>query len=240
MSLLTDIVAYWKLDESSGNAADSVASYDLTNINTVGYSSALINNGADYGTANTNKYLTINDALGIDGGSITISAWVKMRTEISTGEQRFFSQQNSNSKTGYFVGYAYNGGTRRLVFYRSKNWVGTAVAYYEITLGTSDFCHIVLTYDGTNLGGYVNNVAITPVSASGSGTNAGVSSVAIGATRDPGEGTVALHSSTIIDEVGLWSRALTSAEVTALYNSGDGLAYPFSAGTTFIPTITIF
>ena len=30
----------------------------------------------------------------------------------------------------------------------------------------------------------------------------------------------------IIDEVGFWNRELTSSEVTDLYNSGAGLAYP--------------
>jgi hypothetical protein len=31
----------------------------------------------------------------------------------------------------------------------------------------------------------------------------------------------------LIDEVGLWSRPLTDAEVLILYNSGNGLSYPF-------------
>jgi hypothetical protein len=31
-----------------------------------------------------------------------------------------------------------------------------------------------------------------------------------------------------LDEVGVWSRALTSSEVTQLYNSGLGLQYPFT------------
>jgi hypothetical protein len=30
-----------------------------------------------------------------------------------------------------------------------------------------------------------------------------------------------------IDEVGIWSRALTSGEISDLYNSGSGLSYPF-------------
>ena len=30
-----------------------------------------------------------------------------------------------------------------------------------------------------------------------------------------------------IDEVGIWSRALTSTEVTSLYNGGAGFQYPF-------------
>jgi len=35
----------------------------------------------------------------------------------------------------------------------------------------------------------------------------------------------------LIDEVGIWSRALNSTEVSELYNSGSGLAYPFTTGT---------
>jgi hypothetical protein len=33
-----------------------------------------------------------------------------------------------------------------------------------------------------------------------------------------------------IDEVGIWSRVLTSTEVTQLYNGGAGLQYPFTNG----------
>lgn len=35
------------------------------------------------------------------------------------------------------------------------------------------------------------------------------------------------YFSGLIDEVGIWSKALSSTEVTQLYNSGNGLAYPF-------------
>ena len=32
-----------------------------------------------------------------------------------------------------------------------------------------------------------------------------------------------------IDELGIWNRALTDADVSKLYNNGNGLSYPFSA-----------
>src|SRR6202035_2479657 len=35
-----------------------------------------------------------------------------------------------------------------------------------------------------------------------------------------------------IDEVSIWNRALTSTEVSDLYNSGGGLQYPFAGGTS--------
>jgi len=36
----------------------------------------------------------------------------------------------------------------------------------------------------------------------------------------------------IIDEVGIWNRALTSTEISELYNSGNGLQYPFGISPT--------
>lgn len=32
------------------------------------------------------------------------------------------------------------------------------------------------------------------------------------------------------DEIGFWSRAITTGDIGSLYNSGDGLTYPFSGG----------
>ena len=34
-----------------------------------------------------------------------------------------------------------------------------------------------------------------------------------------------------LDEVAIWNKELTAAEVSELYNSGNGLAYPFTTGT---------
>src|SRR3990167_551156 len=47
MALDTNLVAYWKMDESSGDATDSVASHTLTNTN-VTYGTGKINNGAAF------------------------------------------------------------------------------------------------------------------------------------------------------------------------------------------------
>jgi len=52
----------------------------------------------------------------------------------------------------------------------------------------------------------------------------GASDFAIGARRD----TAPLYFDGRIDEVGLWKRVLTTAERTALYNSGAGVADPFA------------
>src|SRR5262249_31508245 len=43
-----------------------------------------------------------------------------------------------------------------------------------------------------------------------------------------------------IDEIGVWNRALTSTEITNLYNSGAGLAYPLTASTTVVTPSSIY
>ena len=54
MALLTNIVAYWKMDEASGNPVDATGNaFTLTNTNIVTYPTGKINNGATTSTSNT-------------------------------------------------------------------------------------------------------------------------------------------------------------------------------------------
>ena len=61
MALTDNLVSYWKLDESSGNAADSVGSNTLTNTNTVTYSAGKINNGADFERDSAQYFSNLNE-----------------------------------------------------------------------------------------------------------------------------------------------------------------------------------
>lgn len=159
---------YYKLDDvndSSGNGRN------LTNNGSCGFVAGNVGNCVDLGTANTTKYLSQANTMGIDGGVITLSIILKMRTEIASSEARPCVQFNSNTKTGYFVRYNYNGGTRRLEFIRTKRGVAEQGPTYNIALGTANWYHIVLTYDGTNIRGYVNGSLVAgPTAASGNGS----------------------------------------------------------------------
>lgn len=225
MALDTNLVSYYKLDESSGNAADSVGANTLTNNGTVGYAAALINNGADFGTTvNVGQYLGVASNLGIGATTAyTISMWVKLRTEISSGAYYFISLQKGTSQGFNNFGYDYNAGTRRL-FYDTGGGGGT----YNLTMGTSSWYHLVITAAGgtstTTL--YVNATSVSSDADAISGGGTGEFDVG---------GNVGSSCAAYIDEVGVWTRELTGTEVTELYNSGAGLAYPFP--TTNIKTL---
>lgn len=231
MALTDNLVSYWKLDESSGNASDSVGSNTLTNTNTVTYVAGKINNGADFGTANTNKKLTIASALGITNGAISISMWVKLNTEIASGTWGFAQKGNATNHVQYIIAYEYNGGTRRFVFNRQKQNASNNLVTSNTTMGTTNYYHLVLTYDGTTLEGYVNGSSIGTLATSGDGASAGINQFDIG---EGGMFAATSYASIDADEVGIWSRALTSTEVTSLYNGGAGLQYPFTVANTGI------
>lgn len=228
MSLTSNLVSYWKFDESSGNASDSTSNNKtLTNTGTTTFAAAKINNGADFGTTNSSKYFSRTGYV-ISDGAQSLSFWVKQRTEIASGTQTFvFSGSES---TTFRVYYDYNSGTRRLVLLRERNNKANETTTYTVTLGTSNFYHIVGTYDGTNLLLYVNGTNVASGTSSSNGTtnwSPGGGYFSVGAARDPNDGTVAQYASAYIDEVAAYNRAITSSEVTSLYAAGVGLQYPF-------------
>lgn len=230
MALTDSLVAYYKLDESSGDATDSSGNgYTLTNTNTVGYASALINNGADMGTTNSNKKLNIVNNLGITSGSYSVSGWVKLRTDTASGHYTFFEHRNTTTNVAKRIGYALNNagaGPNMCIYFDYSSNVGHLIEY-TVTMGTTSWYHCVATYDsasGVNTL-YVNGTSrgTVTISNSGSGLTNGFS---IGGTVNG-----FLFSPAYFDEVGVWSRALSSAEVSLLYQNGNGLAYPLNVAT---------
>lgn len=239
MALTTSLVAYYKLDESSGDAADSVGSRSLINTATVAYSAALINNGGDVGTGNTTKYLRNNtDDYGISTGALSISIWHKQAAEIGSGNNGLAMHGSQAGLIDSCINYDFNGGTRRLIWNRQRQNAANDLISFNVTLGTTVWNHIVYVYDATNLSGYLNGTLVAgPTAFSGSGIG-GV--LLDGFTLFSNVNQIgsnqygAICPSGLIDEVGIWSRDLTSSEVTQLYNGGVGLTYPFTGGT---PTV---
>jgi hypothetical protein len=229
MALTDNIRAAYNLDESSGNAADSSGNgYTLTNNNTVGFAAALINNGADFGTANTNKYFNIpTTGLGTTTGSYSISLWVKMRTEIASGVQYLFSWSGQTASTGFDIIYEYNSGTRRLNFRRLRSGVAFDTITHNITLGTSNWYNITVEYNSSSgFQAFVNNSSVGTNANFGNGSNNNiVPGFGIGAQINANTGVVepSTYISAYMDIVYVWDRVLGSTDRTSFYNSGAGV-----------------
>jgi len=95
-------------------------------------------------------------------------------------------------------------------------------------LVTNTWYHMVYILEGTNMKIYQNNLKVfdntlTPVAIGGTTTIG----AAIGQTSN--------NINALLDEFGIWSRAISEAEVSELYNSGNGLTYPFGVAPEAAP-----
>lgn len=225
-SLTTSLLAYWKLEESSGTR-DNIhsAGFDLTANGTggVGSGTGKINTGADF-------VRTDNDYLEYSGGSVTgtgngassVSMWTKW--DIFTNETHWlFGHGGTSVGTERSFGFYIASSLAKVYLDKAgADATGTATTTFA-TDGT--WYHIVYVYNGTNVKCYINNSLFDTVSPPGGSYNTG--STYLNISSRAGHNSIEGHDG-IIDEVGFWSKALSTDEITDLYNSGNGLPYEAS------------
>jgi hypothetical protein len=230
--LATGLVSYWKLDESSGTTVTDATGTNSGTVNgpTIGQTGKL---GTAYSFDGVNDYVSIpnSTSLNIQSNLITLSAWVKVPT--ATDCQMIISKictvgSHVNPYFQYNLQLLRDGS-----YFFPRFWLTIGGSYsftanetYNLSLNV--WHHIVGTYNGSTMILYVDGVQISSLSKTGNitGYTAPVYLGINGALGEPNNG--------LIDEVGIWSRALSSTEVSQLYNSGNGLPYSSFGGS--VPT----
>lgn len=207
-----NLIAYYRM-ESGGLTTDSKGSFTLTNNNSVSEVGGKYGGGASTGTGNTDKSLSSTNTLGIDGGAISISLWAKPNQAIAAS-MALFNQQNDTTHTYYTIQW---NDANTVRWNRGKAGVADEPITASFTPSTATFDHYVLTYDGSNLLGYINGSQVANGTASGNGGNTITNGIAI--FRWIGVGQFA---SATIDEVAIFSDALTPAEILSIYRDQGG------------------
>lgn len=240
MALIDNLVSYWKLDEfSDGSGAvtrvDSHGSNNLTDNNTTPSATGIIALGADLERGNS-EYLSISDAsqTGLDiTGDLTISMWLNFESvPINTEEFTLLAKRNSdtgNRSYGIYYDRFTVSSTKSIVAYVSSDGSSgnQTSAVYSTNFSTATWYHLVWVYStaGTSKF-YINGTEVASIGSQRTSIFNGNAAFIIGAT---GNSSVTSFFDGVVDEVGIWSRVLTADEITELYNSGAGLAYPFAA-----------
>ena len=224
-TLLTGLISYWKLDEFSDASGpvsriDSVTATgnDLTDNNTVPSAVGLIGNCGNFLTANSEYLSTTSSSLILPGSARSLSLWWNLGTSLNMGIVcNGFSPNIGNPfllisykvvgpKIDVFDGGAYRNGT---------NLPGG-------TGGIGQWVHIVYTKSTASDGVFYIN-AVSNATWNAADNDAGFPHGVL--TLGSGFPTYATGQ---IDEVGLWNLVLTPVQVTALYNGGLGITYPFT------------
>jgi len=224
MALTDNLISYWKLDEASGNALDAHGSNDLTDTNTVGSATGIINNGRDFEDTNS-EYFTIADNASLSTGDIdfTVQAWIK--PESLVGNLTYVMSKGKVGQVGSEYALHINFSDTP-AFQVVSGVPSAATATWGSALSAGTLYHLLAWHDAS-----ANQVGITvndgtPVTASFSdGSQDGTKPFRIGLDS---ETTASSYFDGVIDECAFWKRMLTAGERTQLYNSGSGLAYPFS------------
>lgn len=228
MALTDNLISYWKLDESSGNAADSVASNTGTNTS-VSYSSGKINNGADFNGTSSELNFGSDSSLD-DLTAFSISVWLKPTTFSGS---RYFLGKTKKYATIYGNGqfrYQIEHGTTEADTYTNTG---------ALTFGSWN--HVVVTY--SQAGDRKIRIYINGSEASYGAQTASAGTLQSDASYNFYAASINNLSSWYygsMDELGIWGRAISSAEVTSLYNGGSGLPYPLSTGYTIAAALGTF
>lgn len=232
--LSTNLSAYWTMNEASGTRYDSEGGYDLTENNGIANASGKVGNAANI--ANSNEYFSrahasaLSRVSTINSGSITIAGWIYLH---STGSAKTIAAKADSGSANY----SFSVGTdAKLSFSVTNNSGSTTTVSHGTALSTGTWYHVAATRDGGS--GTIN------ISLNG-GTFASASATSTGGDGTSGQpfyvggfaGSQYLDGR--IDELGVWQRALSLAEIQDLYNSGSGTTYPLSGGVDEVQRITI-
>lgn len=222
-----NLVTYWNLDEASGSRIDGVlkTGNDLTDNNTVGSTTGINNNCADFVAANA-EYLSITDAAqtGLDyeyNERFTYSFWIKTTAQNNPHILNKYAGaaplgiecQLADTSNGELLFSLINSGSN---FMR----VQTTNTFLE----DGSWHNIVITYDGSGRAGgiiiYIDGTSVPLAILSDNLNGNSIVNTApfiVGSFR----GTSGYWDDQI-DEIAVWSTTLNRNAAHAIYNSGTG------------------
>jgi hypothetical protein len=220
----TNLVSYWKLDEASGILYDSKGSYNSISFGGTYGQPGKIGNSILIDNSNENVALPDMPELTVtSNSSISFACWLYPIIGAPPYQYSvFFGDWDIGP-----VFYLYR--NNETTTWNARYWVGGAAAQIaNITITNLQWYHLAWVKNGNIISFYQNGSFMGSAADPATGINNPSTIVLGGSGPDNVSGR--------IDEAGFWNRALTSTEVSILYNGGNGLAYCVS--TTPVPSIT--
>lgn len=222
-ALGSSLVAFWKLDEFAGVRLDAVGGNSLTDNNTVTQNPGKLGGAAQFTAANS-EYLSIADNAALSMGNIEFTACAWVYLDSKTAARTVCAKRGVAGVSGGEFSLVYDNSADRFLFsiFDSTTGANTATASTFGSPSTGTWYFLV---------GMVE-AGLVKISVNGGAFNTTAKSVTIpdsahafyiGAQQP----TPTFFWDGRIDALGIWKRALTSAEVTELYNGGAGKEYPF-------------
>ena len=222
ISLLKGLVGYWTLDEVSGNAIDMAGVHDATPYAIMQGVPGKI--GTAYNFVKSNMSFVFFGPIPLTINSISL--WAKRSGQADSECLIGFGDNH----IGLWIGEQGD-------IYLSNN-LGERIATWGKWTDTSTLHHIVLITSSAGPSGIVELYIDGISQGERSCIPTGIAHFVIGSEYADGTFNSPNSFSGVIDEVGLWGKALSSFEVKELYSQGAGQTYPFSGVT--LPDVNFY
>jgi len=207
--LWNGLLAYYTADNT---ANDALGNYNGTLTNGATYATGKINNGFSFDGVN-DYLLTSPNVLLNTSTQHTYSCWVRPSSISSTKFFMSLSESIRNSSIGHI-----NGG--QIAFFRGSV---DAQVLSGVSMVVNNWYHVCVVYKGDGISSnvlfYVNGSLVSTQSLGIPHLNNRPLTIGSNSTVN------GQFFNGTLDECALWSRELTSSEVTELYNSGAGKQY---------------
>lgn len=220
-SLLTDLIAYWTLDEASGTREDAhTNNLDLTDNNTVTQAAGQVGDAAAFTAANSEHLSHASDAL-LQSGDIdfTFAGWAYF----NDAAQFYGILSKGRPGTAGHEYELFRDQTTRTVTFRVRKLDDSGFVTIQTTDTIADdtWAFIEAYHDKTNdvIGVRINNGTAATAAISGGVYASGSQQFSLGSLNAVG----GLFLDGRLDEWGFWKRLLTADERTAL---AAGVTYP--------------
>jgi hypothetical protein len=249
----TALAAYWNFAEPNGLLVNDVSGNGNNGqmFGFVGDGServpGIIGQALHFRGATYEDYIQITNCNIVPPNTMTISGWMYVDTNVyySSAAENFASivknwPGDANDDQVHFGLSGSSGEDSCYVGNTSGGTVGPVIENTALTLG--QWIHVAFTADGANLNIYRNGVVSgAPVPYSGSlntniFTSGGIANtmgigVKLGANGLPGPGLSGQFWQGSMDDLAIWSRALSPAEILSIYLAGEAGQAWTNAGT---------
>jgi len=214
-ALEDNLTAYWPLDGSLDDVAGTISMANTVDDDLVFAGSGSTYGAGKFGTGgysgNGNGHAEVNDSADLDetGERLTVSAWINV-TAFDTGWQAAISKgENDNYRIHR------SGTSNNMAFYGGNGLDITGA----VNVNDGGWHHVVGVSDaGNGIKFYINGAEVATRSNNVNLTD-GANKLMIGNNPDQ----LGRQWNGQIDDVAIWRRALSAAEVAQIYNAGTSL-----------------
>ena len=217
MALIDNLISYWKLDESSGSVLDAHGDNDGTNVGATPNVAGKINTAYDFDGSNDYISIPDNSGLDINNNDFSLNFWTNPDT--FSGTTAIMGKGSGiDSQKGWVL---YRDSVLGNMRFRGNDG-SVKQADFTGTINTGSWQMITGVYDdsASTFTFYKDGSSVNTVSSFSLGDCSNSIAMRLGYAQQWN-----VHFNGKLDEVGIWERALTSTEITQLYNSGDGITW---------------